>query len=108
MFANCARAASQTEVAEGRYDDSPGQAERRPGLRTQNDLLFFFLLVPRRAKPEGKKEAGECWSFTPGGGLGGLARGYYHAASPRLRNGEPDPPSTLHYPHLRFALKPSS
>jgi hypothetical protein len=29
------------------------------------------------------------WSFTPGGGLGGLARGYYHAASPRLRKGEP-------------------
>jgi hypothetical protein len=28
--------------------------------------------------------------FTPGGGLGGLARGYKHAAPPGLRKGEPN------------------
>ena len=30
------------------------------------------------------------WSFTQGGGLGGLALGYYQAAPLGLRNGEAD------------------
>jgi len=39
---------------EGRHDNSPGQAQRRPGLRVQNDSLFFSsgLARFRRAKPE--------------------------------------------------------
>jgi hypothetical protein len=40
-----------------------------------------------RAKPEGKKEVWVGWRFTQGGGLRGLALGYYHAAPPGLRKG---------------------
>jgi len=48
-----------------------GQAQRRPGLRAQNDFLFLGC------------------RFTPGGGLGGLALGKLLAAPPGLRAGEP-------------------
>jgi hypothetical protein len=30
------------------------------------------------------------WDFTQGGGLGGLALGYYQAAPPGLQGGEPN------------------
>jgi hypothetical protein len=43
---------------EGQEDTSPGQAQRRPGLRAQNDFFSFFLsgLARLGAKPERKKE----------------------------------------------------
>jgi len=59
-------------------------------LRTQNNFLFFSSGLARfqRAKPDGKKRLGG-WLFTQGGGLGGLALGYYQDAPPGLDKGEP-------------------
>ena len=97
---------------EQNYDNSPGQAQRRPGLRTQNDLLLFpFWLAPNAfgASQKGKRRL--CGvAFYPGRrppasaplrrAGGGLALGYYQAAPPGLlpsprygkasRKGEPD------------------
>jgi len=70
-FALDASAASQTEVPEGRYDNSPEQArnERRPGLRTQNDFLFFPLRfgVWEAHQTGRKKRSWVGWPFTQGG-----------------------------------------
>jgi len=67
--------------------------ERRPGLRAQNEPLPFFPVC--RAGRHGaanreKGEAGYRVVATQGGGLGGLALGYYRAAPPGRRTGESD------------------
>src|ERR1035438_9527815 len=55
-------------TGEGQEDTSPGQAQRRPGLRAQNDLFSFFLSgsAPQRAKPERKKETMGWVAMYPG------------------------------------------
>jgi len=105
-----ASGASQTEVPKGRYDNSPGQAERRPGLRTQNDLLFFsfWFGAPPARQTRGKKRGWVGGLFTSGGGLGGLAQGYCLAAPPGAperrigsAGGLPLPPPTPPYMRVR-------
>ncbi len=58
------------DALKGQIYTSPGQAQRRPGLRTQNDLsLFFQSGLAHRAKPDWKKRELGCEvSFTQGGG----------------------------------------
>jgi hypothetical protein len=69
-FVNDASEAGQTEVPEGRYDNSPEPArnERRPGFGSEDDPLpFFWFGAPagRRAKPE-KGEGGVRVGRSPG------------------------------------------
>jgi len=86
-FANHASAASQIEVLEGRHDSSPGQSRdsgSRLGCGAKNVLLPFFRIcfagpLARQNKFE-KRGGWVCGARTQGGGLGGLALGYYHAA----------------------------
>ena len=87
-----ASGASQAEVPEGRCDSSPGQSRRggrRPGSRRKDKaLLFFSVCFPGRGARENKlRKRGKCshGPATRGGGLGGLAPGYYLAAPPGLR-----------------------
>src|SRR6266404_6005197 len=58
------------DALKGQIYTSPGQAQRRPGLRTQNDLsLFFQSGLAHRAKPDWKKREVGCEvSFTQGAG----------------------------------------
>jgi len=46
------KAREQTEVPEGRQDNSPGQAERRPGLPDLNSPLLYSGLSRPRDNPE--------------------------------------------------------
>jgi len=67
------------------------QGKRSAALGSGRKMIPSFfpsgLARQRRAKPEGKKEAG--WGlFTQGGGLGGVALGYYLSAPPGRRKGE--------------------
>ena len=63
----------------GAYHTSPGRArhERRPGSRTQNDFLPFFLFrpgaLPAHQSGKGRKGGWVGCLFTQGGGLDGLA-----------------------------------
>ena len=61
------------DALKGQIYTSPGQAQRRPGLRTQNDLsLFFPSGLAHRAKPDWKKRELGCEvSFTQGAGPSG-------------------------------------
>src|SRR6266404_5909655 len=58
------------DALKGQIYTSPGQAQRCPGLRTQNDLsLFFQSGLAHRAKPDWKKREVGCEvSFTQGAG----------------------------------------
>src|SRR6266436_2812461 len=58
------------DALKGQIYTSPGQARRRPGLQTQNDLsLFFQSGLAHRAKLDWKKRELGCEvSFTQGGG----------------------------------------
>src|SRR5882672_11881565 len=69
-FANMQDELAEFDALKGQIYTSPGQAQRRPGLRTQNDLsLFFQSGLAHRAKPDWKKRELGCEvSFTQGGG----------------------------------------
>jgi len=72
-FANMQDELAEFDALKGQIYTSPGQAQRRPGLRTQNDLsLFFPSSLAHRAKLDGKKRELGCEvSFTQGGGSAG-------------------------------------
>ena len=67
--------------------DKAAEAAVRGKHPTISSFFSSGLARLRRAKPEEKKRDG--WVFTPDGSLGGLVRGYHHAAPPGLRKGEP-------------------
>src|SRR5437764_478244 len=72
----------------------------RKSQRTSQPYVEAFSIP---ARPTGRKKRGRVgWLFTQGGGLGGLALGYYHAAPPGRRKGEPDAGADSRRPfHLR-------
>jgi hypothetical protein len=70
---------------------APGKRSAARGYGRKMISSFFPSGLPRMLSGQtGRKKRGcGVWAFTPGGGLGGLARGYYQAAPPGLRKGEP-------------------
>src|SRR5262249_16794166 len=75
--------AERAKLKSCKDDTIVAQGKRSAALGYRRKMISFFssgLARVWRAKPEGKKEVGVVWRFTQGGGLGGLALGYYHAA----------------------------
>src|SRR5690348_4511203 len=62
--------ALRDDVIGAQVSGQPRKPSRRPGLRNQNDLLFFLPVCPEssRGKREGKKRL-VGWAFTQGGDL---------------------------------------
>ena len=90
---NIASAASQSEVPEGRYESSPGQAKRRPGQRSNE---YPPLSTVRRATlwagaaDRGKREL-LVWAGYPGRqSLRSFALGYFLLAPPGWQLEPPD------------------
>src|SRR6266404_2185397 len=73
---------AQTQALEGRQIIASGKRSAARGYGPKNDFLFFsfWFGAPGARQTRRKKRAWVGGFFTPGGGLGGLARGYYLTA----------------------------
>jgi hypothetical protein len=78
------------------------QGKRGAALGCGLEMISSFLLPGlARTRQTRKKKRGLGWGqITQGGGLDGLALGYYHAALPGLRTAKPAAPNAVIAPRL--------
>ncbi len=70
---------------------APGQRSGARGYGRKMISSFFLPVGGPPARQTGREKSdGVWWPFTRGGGLGGLAPGYFQTAPPGLLQGEPD------------------